>query len=573
MTPRITKHFISIGQRRVHYHRAGHGPVVVVLHASACSAKVMRPYLLGLAGHFTVIAPDTPGFGLSDLLPLEKPTTEDLADALADTLDALGIAQVAVYGRHTGAQIAVEFAARHPHRCAMALTDGFPVYTPEERARRLSTYLPPIVPSFDGAHLVWLWFRYREQHVFWPWNAQDLEHRADTDVPGVDFLHRGVVEMLEAGDGYRIGYATAYRHRGLAVVQDLKVPVCFGGRPGDSQGMTPGSMPPGTWTERMPREADAALRAEREILLRHPAGATASPAPACTALPGRTTTDYVDIDGGMILLRSVGDLRASPPLVMIHHPPGSSALLDALIVEIGRSYPVVALDLPGHGESDAPRDGVQSPAAWAAAVRAVLDRLGVGSFHVYGHQGGASAAVELALAAPMRVLDMVLDAPVCLEEAAQEAIGAAWLQGVEPITPAWDGSHLLRVWHMRRDMALWWPWFARTREHARRFAPRIDPAVLTTEVREILKQPASFAPAWRAVMGYPLRERLAVCRQPCLLIAAPGDVFHPCLAEAATARVDLTRRDIGDDLASRAREILDFISDGKALGSDVAVRT
>ena len=135
MAASITKHFVTVGQRRLHYHRAGVGPVLVLLHASACSAKVMRPHIEVLSENFTVIAPDTPGFGLSDLLPVEQVTTEDLADALAQTLDALGIDQVSVYGRHTGAQIAVEFAARHPKRCAMALTDGLPVYTVGQNQR------------------------------------------------------------------------------------------------------------------------------------------------------------------------------------------------------------------------------------------------------------------------------------------------------------------------------------------------------------------------------------------------------------------------------------------------------
>ena len=151
---KITKHFVSINNRRLHYHRCGAGPVLVLLHASACSAKVMRHHILYFSRDFTVMAPDTPGFGLSDQLSIEEVTTEDLADALLAAINILGIKEISVYGRHTGAQIAVEFAARHPERCAMVLTDGFPTYSMEERKRRLENYLPPIVPTFDGAHLL-----------------------------------------------------------------------------------------------------------------------------------------------------------------------------------------------------------------------------------------------------------------------------------------------------------------------------------------------------------------------------------------------------------------------------------
>ncbi len=559
MPAHITKHFVTVGSRRLHYHRAGDGPVLVLLHASACSAKVMRSHIDLLSESFTVIAPDTPGFGLSDLLPVQQVTTEDLADALADTLDALGIDQVSVYGRHTGAQIAVEFAARHPARCAMALTDGFPVYTIEERIKRLAGYLPPIVPEFDGSHLLWIWFRYREQHVFWPWNAQDLAHRADTDVPDLDFLHRGVIELLEAGDGYRIGYATAYRHRGLEVVADLTVPVCFGGRPGDSQGHTPDMMPAGTWTQQLPRDKQEALQVEHQLLRQHPARGTAPIAPACSAVNGRSTTNYLDIDGRMVLVRSIGDLHAAPPLLIFHRLPGSSALYDPLICAIGKSRPVLALDLPGHGESDALADAAQSVEAWLNSVLSILDRLSISTCHVYAHNGGATVAVELALRHPKRVVSLLLDAPVCLAPNEQDSIGSSWLQGVEPVTPTWDGSHLLRVWHMRRDMALWWPWFDKKRQRARTVTPRIDPAELTLEVREIMKQPGSFAPAWRAVMDYPMQAQLAQTTQPCLLISAKADVFEPCLQQAAVARPGLLPVRVDDDWAARAQAMVDFI--------------
>ena len=512
---KVTRHFVTVGNRRVHYHRAGAGPAVALLHASPCSAKVLRLPLEVFAQRFTAIAFDTPGFGLSDLLALEKPETEDLADALAETLSALGIDQVAAYGRHTGAQIAVELAARHPQRTSMALTDGFPIFSAATKKERLAGYLAPIVPSFDGGHLVWLWFRYRDQHVFWPWNEQRLSHRADTDVPDLDFLHRGVIELLEAGDSYRVGYATAYRHRGLEALADLEVPVCFGARPGDNQLKTLQQFPPGTWTQEMPRDAHAAARAELEVLSKHPPKGTPPPAPACAPLPNRSTTDYVDVDGAQILVRSCG--RLEEPLVILHHAPGSSALYDELVCAIGEKYPALAFDLPGHGESDPL--GAQTVEDWTSALFQLLDRMKIGVVHLYGHKGGAAVAVEAALRAPQRVRTLLLDEPV----AVSKDIADRWLEGVEPVTPAWNGEHLLRAWHMRRDMELWWPWYDRRRENARKVEPRIDPARLTIELREAMKQPASFAPAWRAVLGYPVERRLKDVKAPVHLTTAVQD--------------------------------------------------
>lgn len=556
MSPRVTRHFVTVGTRRVHYHRAGEGPAVALLHASPCSARVMRLPLETFATRFTALAFDTPGFGLSDLLPLDRPEIEDFADALADTLDALGVSHASVYGRHTGAQIAVELAARHPGRCAMALTDGYPIFSGTDAWSKVDEYLQPLRPTFDGGHLVWAWFRYRDQHVFWPWNEQRLAHRADTDVPDLDFLHRGVVELLEAGDSYRVGYAAAFRHRGLDPLAALTVPVCFGGRPGDSLYGHLELVPPGSWTREMPRDPVAAAQAELSVLLEHPPRRAAPPPPRCAPVPGRSTTEYVDTTEGQVLVRSVGDLRAAPPFVLVHHAPGSSALQDALVRAVGARHPVLALDLPGHGESDALPGAVQSVGAWADAVQRVLDALGIGSVWLHGHNGGAAAAVETALRAGDRVRGLVLDAPICLDEAEQAEIAPRWLQGVEPATPAWNGEHLLRAWHMRRDMELWWPWYERRRASARATEGRIDPERLTVELREAMKQPASFAPAWRAAIEYPMARRLARTTSPCLLMAAPEDPFARCLARARAARPDARCVEVEDSASARADALL-----------------
>lgn len=59
------------------------------------------------------------------------------------------------------------------------------------------------MPSFEGSHLLWLWFRFRVQQVFWPWHEHRRENRARTDVPNLPALNRGVLDLLDAGDNYR----------------------------------------------------------------------------------------------------------------------------------------------------------------------------------------------------------------------------------------------------------------------------------------------------------------------------------------------------------------------------------
>ncbi|MGG5808630.1 alpha/beta fold hydrolase [Falsiroseomonas sp. CW058] len=550
---RVTRHFVTVAGRRMHYTRAGEGPAVCLLHASPCSAKVLRLPQEVFAGRFTALAFDTPGFGLSDPWPHDRPEIEDFADNLALTLDALGVEGAATYGRHTGASIAVEFARRHAARCAMALTDGFPVFSAAVAEERQARYLQPIVPEWDGSHLVWLWFRYRDQHVFWPWHNQDQAFRADADAPDVAFNHRGVVELLEAGDGYRIGYAAAFRHRGLAVLPELTVPVCFGNRPGDSQFRTMAQYPADAWQQEFPRDPWEAAAAERAVLLRHPARGTVPAAPRPAPLAGRSTTDFVEVGGRQVLVRGMGDLRSAAPLVIVPHVPGSSAPYEGLVRAVGAHHPVLAFDLPGHGESEPRGDGAQGPDAWAEALWSVCDALGIGQVHLHGHNAGAAAAVEAACRRRGRVLSLALEGPIALDPAARAELAPRWAPDV---TPAWDGSHLLRMWHHRRDMALWFPWWDRRDARARRAPLRIAPEALQEVVREVAKQPEGYAPAWTAAMAYPLPERLATLAQPLTLFATPEDLFAELLPKAASVRADAVVAECGGGDADRAAVIL-----------------
>ena len=78
MTVRITRHIATINnERQVHYRRAGSGSPIILLHQSPKSSEEYIPLINELSDQYTVFAPDTPGNGLSDPLPIEKPKMFD----------------------------------------------------------------------------------------------------------------------------------------------------------------------------------------------------------------------------------------------------------------------------------------------------------------------------------------------------------------------------------------------------------------------------------------------------------------------------------------------------------------
>lgn len=111
-TPAIRKHAAEGGE--IAYRRAGQGRPVLLLH-SAGGANEWGPLQVGLAGVGDLVAPDHPGFGLSDDLPALH-TVDDLVYHYLDLLDGLGLAQVDVVGMSFGGWIAAELAMHSPER-------------------------------------------------------------------------------------------------------------------------------------------------------------------------------------------------------------------------------------------------------------------------------------------------------------------------------------------------------------------------------------------------------------------------------------------------------------------------
>jgi pimeloyl-ACP methyl ester carboxylesterase len=76
-------------------------------------------------------------------------------------------------------------------------------------------------------------------------------------------------------------------------------------------------------------------------------------------------------------------------------------------------YRVVAFDLPGHGLSDAPREaGRCALAAFVAALRELLDALGISRCSLIAQSMGGKVAVQFALEAQARVSSLQLYGPV-----------------------------------------------------------------------------------------------------------------------------------------------------------------
>ena len=376
----------------------------MLLHESPRSSAALLPLIEKLGDGFTIFALDTPGYGGSDPLPHARPEIEDYADALADTFDALGIERAPVYGTHTGALIAFEFARRHRDKCTVCVLDGFPVFTPNEREQFLASYLPPFRPDAQGAHLAWLWSRVRDQFRFFPWNYRGDDARLSIPFPPTDRIHLVAMDFLAAGDGYRTGYAAAFRHDTEAALAKLDVPIVAAAREDDllfpHLDRMP-KLPEGSRIVRLSADRDAWGKALREIFLAH-AGRGASSRTCRNNPPGKPPEQAVSAHERRRLAcachrgRCAG-VRSSCCINVRAVRPISSISMR----RHGHMRPVYALDLPGNGDSDALGAGATLK-DHASAVARTLDALGLTDADLAGDGIGAAVALAMAQENPKR---------------------------------------------------------------------------------------------------------------------------------------------------------------------------
>ena len=113
---------------------------------------------------------------------------------------------------------------------------------------------------------------------------------------------------------------------------------------------------------------------------------------------------YVDVDGVVIHARVAG---SGPAILLLHGYPESSYMWRHVAPALTSDFTVVAADLRGYGESDAPADDADhltySRRAMAADQVGLMSALGHERFTVAGHDRGGRVAHRMALDHPERV--------------------------------------------------------------------------------------------------------------------------------------------------------------------------
>lgn len=516
MTIPITRHFATVkGERQVHYRRAGSGPPVLLLHQSPTSSREYIPLIREIAARgFTVFSPDTPGNGLSDPFPGDdwKPM-EGFADGVVNLLDELGIGKAPVYGFHTGGVCALALGLRHPERFTVAIMNGYIQMSKAEVDDILVHYLPEVTPDWSGAHLTWTWSRFREQYIFFPWYRKTAASRMNMDLPSAAATHTAVMDFMVCQD-YRRAYRPAFLFDCADAVKNMKANMVITTAKTDPLDAYHRMMatPPANVRTLNPANADESRAQFIGILAEHPAPAAAPSVAPTKPMPGRIWQDYVQVGGGSLYARRNTDGKGRTVL-FIHASAGSSRAMDRFMTPFIGKRPVLAIDLPGNGDSDNPMGPVVTVEAQARYLGEALRALGITEVDVFGYWGGCSVGVELAAQHPSLVKHLAVPTLMVLDAARQEELLANYTPTIEL---GEYGEHWLKAWHMVRDQELFEPWYKRKKANIARHEPDIAPAVIHRRTVDLFKCIDIYQGAYAAHFRYPAADRLKQLSCPTL---------------------------------------------------------
>ncbi len=212
---------------------------------------------------------------------------------------------------------------------------------------------------------------------------------------------------------------------------------------------------------------------------------------------------------------------ADPALIFIHGLSGCWQNWLEQIPHFARDHRVIAVDLPGFGQSEMPVEDI-SISSYADAIDKLMTELGIDSARIVGNSMGGFIGAELAIQHPARVERLVLVAAAGLSI---EYIRTVRTQGLR---------------HKAENVVFFGLGHLAARSHQVALRPRLRHALLLIVAAHPAQLPGplatqqvlgsgkpGFADALEAMCRYPLRDRLEKISCPTLILWGEKDRLVP----------------------------------------------
>lgn len=475
-------HYITLDDIQVRvWHRglsAQRPDTAVVAFAGLTkSAEGLAAILGDLMPDAGIVVLETPGIGSLDADHRNRPA----GIILADVLNRWGLRDYAL--------IAPDMTAGYLADCLPALN-----HSPQRvvtlglaRARAWANAperLADFSPRQDGSHLTAFWCHLRDYTML---TAEDLRF-ADPEgdpLPQPDSIHLCLAAAAVAPHAYVARWKEACA--GMAALPQ-------------------GVIDLGTMAELPDALADLPRADIPEL-------------PVTTSLPdGKIWNQFVETPRGRLHLRRCG--ISGPALLILGTGGGSSAQFAPVVQGLAAGRQVFSVDYIGNGLSEK-QVRETSIEIIAQDMLALMTELGFETFAVWGSHTGSLVGLDLGVRAPDRVERLVLEGPVFIDPAFQKDLQDNYF--VEFDIDGW-GRHIQTIWHWRRDMFLFWPWYRDDRQAARQLGlPTAEN--LHFYAMGVLESGPTYGDAYASAYRYDTTTNMRALDRPTLVCAGPNDML------------------------------------------------
>lgn len=206
---------------------------------------------------------------------------------------------------------------------------------------------------------------------------------------------------------------------------------------------------------------------------------------------------FVDVGGLKVYF---GEKGQGPPLLLIHGAGSSHVTWKPQFEHLSEKYHSIAIDLPGHGRSEAPDPSLISIEWYSKFVKRFLEVLDIDRITPIGHSMGGAISMQFCLSHPDNVECLVLT-----------STGAKL--GVNPALFSFLRSNFKKAMEMGfvspRAMKMDQKFIEELREEVE----KLDPEIGVSD--------------FEACDNFDIRKRIGEIKKPTLITGASKDAIHP----------------------------------------------
>ena len=237
-----------------------------------------------------------------------------------------------------------------------------------------------------------------------------------------------------------------------------------------------------------------------------------------TEITWRDHLKWVDVQGTPANVLDMGD---GPPLVFVHGLSGCWQNWLEQIPEFAEEHRVIAVDLPGFGESPMPTEKI-TISGYGVWLDALFSELGIEAAAVVGNSMGGFIAAETAIKFPHRIERLVLVSAAGLSIEHQRDERVLRLLEVTENVAQFGFAHFLA----RSEALIRRPRGRKlTMLMVAAHPDRMDPRLVKEQLSGAGKP--GFVQALDALTDYPIRDRLSDIGCPTLIVWGPKDMLVP----------------------------------------------